>query len=141
MCVPAAGMPSGFFAPSSSAPTCACFFETEFFSETCSFSIAGCEKITTIVTQQVIRMHFIAAHQFESLDVARAQLQVAVARAARLPPSARWNRLSAHPAPCGTPWSSASFTSNALTTISLPSANFDASAERNAPSSFLRGNV
>ena len=23
-----------------------CLFETEFFSETCNFSIAGCEKIT-----------------------------------------------------------------------------------------------
>ena len=34
-----------------------------------------------------------------------------------------------------------SFSSKAFTTISLPSANFAASAERNAPSSFLRGNV
>ncbi len=33
-----------FFSPSPSSGLC-CRFDTDFFSDTCSFSIAGCEKI------------------------------------------------------------------------------------------------
>ena len=79
--------------------------------------------------------------QFDALQIARAQLQVAVARAVAASTSnAVVSTFSA---------SSASRNSlvfgflhvERLTTISLPSANFEASAERNAPSSFLRGKV
>jgi len=118
-----------------------CFrFDTEDFSETCSFSNRRLRENHAVIAQQVIRMHLVAPQQLEPLNIARAQSQILILvlrlfdNQNRLIDLQRIQRL-ADSLVFG------SFISNEFTTISLPSASFAASAERNAPISFLRGKV
>jgi len=83
-------------------------------------------------------MHFVVKHQFHALEVARAQQQILAERLAVLHNQCRTGHIKlVERGAIGLRLGS--FNSSVSTTVSLPSASFEASAERNAPSSFLRG--
>jgi len=84
-------------------------------------------------------MHFIARNEFQPLDIARAQFQIAIRGIRRFHNQHRRLHLQRLEPRFGIVWSSVPSRPNAFTIVSLPSANFAASAERNAPSNFLRG--
>jgi len=85
-------------------------------------------------------MNLVARDQLRALEVARTELEIAIPWLGTSTSRTVFSIFSLSSA-SRNPLVFGSFTSNAFTTSSLPSANFDASAERNAPSSFFLGSV
>src|SRR5579883_1729949 len=100
----------------------------------------GLRKDDPVVAQQVIGMALVARDQFGPVEVRELSSRLRLPCRGTSTSSAVLSTCSLSSA-ARNALVFGSFTSKAFTTVSLPSANFAASAERSAPSSFLRGNL
>ena len=59
-------------------PPALCFRDADFASVSLSFDRRGLRQQNARRAQQMIRMHFVAAHHFHAFEIARAQFEIAI---------------------------------------------------------------